>query len=94
MSNHDPKAYRRDCLRVLLTLLAVWFLASYGCAILWHEWLDANLPAVGHAPFGFWMSQQGSIMTFIVLLIAYRLLMNRVDARHGLVDKEPRHMGN
>lgn len=86
MSQHDPKAYRRDCLRLLFALLAIWFIASYGCGILFREWLDARLPSVGHAPFGFWMSQQGSIITFIILLIAYRFLMNRVDAKHGLVD--------
>jgi len=91
MSEHDPKAYRRDCLKILLALLSVWFFASYGCAILFREWLDANLPTVGSAPFGFWMSQQGSIITFILLLIVYRLLMNRIDARHGLVDEK--HQG-
>ena len=34
------------------------------------------------------MSQQGSIITFIFLLIAYRVFMNRLDIKHGLVDKD------
>jgi len=63
-------------------------MASYVASILARDWLDANLPSIGHAPFGFWMSQQGSIIIFILLLIAYRFLMNRLDARHGLVDKD------
>lgn len=83
MSNHDAKAYRRDCTKVLVILLAIWFIAGFVCSILLREKLDAALPNVGHAPFGFWMSQQGSIITFILLLVIYRLWMNRIDAKHG-----------
>ena len=86
MSEHAPKAYHRACLRIVLGLLAVWFVAAYVCGILAREWLDANFPSIGNAPFGFWMSQQGSIVVFVLLLIAYRFLMNRLDAKHGLVD--------
>ncbi|MEO0447651.1 MAG: DUF4212 domain-containing protein, partial [Verrucomicrobiota bacterium] len=78
----------RDCLLVLFGLLIVWFFASYGCAILGRDWLDANAPPVGNAPFGFWMSQQGSIVVFILILISYRFLMARVDAKHGMVESD------
>ena len=83
MSAPDPKAYRRDCLRVVLGLLAVWFIVGFGCSILLRDWLDATFPQIGNAQFGFWMSQQGSIICFILILIAYRFLMNKVDAKHG-----------
>ena len=33
----------------------------------------------GGAPLGFWMAQQGSILCFVGLLIAYSFLMNRLD---------------
>lgn len=83
MSSLKSNAYRRDCLVVVLVLLAIWFIAGFACSILFREALDKVMPPVGHAPFGFWMSQQGSIMTFIILLIVYRFWMNRVDAKHG-----------
>lgn len=83
MKIHDPAAYRRSCLRIVFSLLGVWFLASFGCGILFRDWLDRNAPSVGHAPFGFWMAQQGSIICFIILLVVYAVLMNRLDARHG-----------
>ena len=88
MSQHASKAYQKSSLRIVLGLLAVWAFAGFGCSIFFREWLDANFPQVGNAPFGFWMSQQGSIITFILILIAYRFLMNRLDAKHGLVDKK------
>jgi putative solute:sodium symporter small subunit len=87
MSRHTLKAYRKSSLSIVLSLLIVWFVSSFLSSILIRDWLDANFPAIGNAPFGFWMSQQGSIIVFILLLIAYRILMNRLDAKHGLVDK-------
>ena len=85
---HAPKAYLRSSLNIVFGLLAVWFVAGFVCSIILRKWLDANFPPIGNAPFGFWMSQQGSIITFILILIAYRFLMNRLDAKHGLVDKD------
>ncbi|MEC8313637.1 MAG: DUF4212 domain-containing protein [Verrucomicrobiota bacterium] len=38
---------------------------------------------MGNAPFGFWMAQQGSIITFVLIIIAYAILMNRADDKHG-----------
>lgn len=83
MEENHPRAHRRACLKLTLGLLAVWFIISFGAAILMRDWLDANLPAIGNAPFGFWMAQQGSIIGFVVLLIVYAISMNRLDRKHG-----------
>jgi len=83
MDTPNPRAHRRACLRLTLVLLFVWFLLSFGAAILGRDWLDANFPSVGHAPFGFWMAQQGSIIGFILILVAYAFFMNRLDRKHG-----------
>jgi putative solute:sodium symporter small subunit len=50
--------------------------------------MDANLPSIGNAPFGFWMAQQGSIIGFILILVTYAILMNRLDAKHGYAVKK------
>ena len=78
-----PHAHRRGCIKIVLSLLIVWFTVSFGCGILLREWLDAHAPQVGHAPFGFWMAQQGSIVCFILLLVVYAVLMHRLDAKYG-----------
>jgi putative solute:sodium symporter small subunit len=88
MSSENPPSHRRSCLRLTLLLLAFWFVASFGSGILFRDWLDANFPSVGHAPFGFWMAQQGSIFCFVLLLIVYAVLMNRLDKKHGYGGEE------
>jgi putative solute:sodium symporter small subunit len=76
----------RKSLQVVYFILGVWFLISLGCGVLFRDLLDANLPNIGGAPFGFWMAQQGSIIGFLVLLFVYMLLMNRLDKTCGLDD--------
>ena len=63
----------------MLVLLSIWFVVSFGCGILFRLWLDENFPTVGSAPFGFWMAQQGSIIVFIMILVAYAKIMARLD---------------
>ena len=79
MTHHQK--YWKACLKLVLSLLTVWFLVSFGCGILLREWLDANAPQVGSAPFGFWMAQQGSIIFFVIILIVYAVGMNRLDRK-------------
>ena len=79
-------AYWHASIRIVIGILLVWFFVSLGCGVLFREFLDANVPPVGDAPFGFWMAQQGSILSFIGLLLLYRFLMNRLDKKHGLED--------
>ena len=83
MQDKDPLAHRLSCLKITLSLLAIWFMVSFGAGILLRDWLDVNFPSVGSAPFGFWMAQQGSIIGFILILISYVYLMNRLDRKHG-----------
>ena len=70
-------------LQVVMFILILWMFISLGCGILFRDWLDATLPHVGGAPFGFWMAQQGSIIGFLLLLFLYLVLMNRLDRQHG-----------
>ena len=35
-------------------------------------------------PLGFWFAQQGSIYLFVLLILVYALLMDRVDRRYGV----------
>ena len=86
MKDASSQSYRRACLRLVLFLLAVWFSASFGCGILFREWLDANAPQIGSAPFGFWMAQQGAIICFVILLVVYAVMMSRIDAKHGYTE--------
>ncbi len=80
------RKYWQSNLRILGSLLAIWFSVSYGCGILFKETLDKF--SVGGAPFGFWMAQQGSIIVFVILLITYAFLMNNLDKKFGYDEGE------
>ncbi|WP_018970287.1 DUF4212 domain-containing protein [Rubritalea marina] len=88
MEPNNPHRYRRACLNLVLSLLAVWFFVSLGCGVLFREWLDANAPNVGTAPFGFWMAQQGSIICFVLILVVYAWRMNSLDRKFGYSEED------
>jgi putative solute:sodium symporter small subunit len=73
--------YWRANLSITFKILIIWFLVSFGCGIMFKEELDQF--SLGGAPLGFWMAQQGSIIGFVVLLIIYSFLMNKLDQKHG-----------
>ena len=78
--------YWQANLRLVGCLLIIWFVVSFGCGILFKENLDQF--SVGGAPLGFWMAQQGSIICFVLLLIAYAFFMNKLDKKHGYEEEE------
>ena len=81
-TNDKRRAYWRKNLQYLGILLSVWFLMSYGCAILFVDFLDRI--KIGGFRLGFWLAQQGSIYVFVLLIFIYVYLMNRLDKKHGV----------
>ena len=60
-------------------LLFCWFFFSLGCGVLWADFLNQwTIPGTGFK-LGFWFAQQGSILTFVIIVFIYAHLMNRVD---------------
>ena len=74
------KAYWRDNLSLVIKLLAVWFLVSYGFGILLVDVLN-QFTFFGFK-LGFWFAQQGSILTFIVLIFVYVNRMAALDNKY------------
>ncbi len=85
MEATSRRAYWKTNLRYLAVLLAIWFLVSFGCGILFAEPLNAI--RLGGFKLGFWFAQQGALYTFVVLIFVYVALMNRLDRRFD-VDEE------
>lgn len=83
---HEPgvaaslRRYWRTNLLVMSSLLLVWGAVGLGCGVLLADWL--NQWRLGGVPLGFWFAQQGSIIVFVLLILVYCIVMNRVDARH------------
>ena len=71
--------YWKANLKILICLLAIWFLVSFGFGILLSDWLDQF--RIGGFKLGFWFAQQGSIYVFIILIFTYVYLMNKLDKK-------------
>ena len=80
------KAYWKENIRLVLSLLIVWFLVSFGMAILFVDILD-NIRFFGFK-FGFWMAQQGSIYCFVILIFIYVYKMNKLDHKYGVSEDQ------
>lgn len=77
MSRERKQAYWVRNLKLLTSLLAIWFVVSYGFGILLADWLDQF--RVFGFKLGFWFAQQGSIYVFVVLIFVYAARMNKLD---------------
>lgn len=85
MSIHATKAlqaYWKENLVIISVLLTIWFAVSYVFGILLANQLDAY--RIGGFPLGFWFANQGSLVTFVVLIWVYVWLMDRLDIKYGV----------
>jgi len=86
--HHESKyrKYWRKNLQYLAVLLCIWFVVSYGCGILLVDMLDQV--RIGGFGLGFWFAQQGAIYVFVILIFVYGWLMNRLDRKYDVDEKE------
>jgi len=75
-------AYWRRNLRLTLTLLSIWFVVGYLLAIVLAPALN-NFTFLG-MPLGFWIAQNGAIYVFVLLILIYAVMMNRLDKEFGV----------
>ena len=80
----DAKGYWAATIRLTLSLLAIWFVVSYGAGILFRDFLDQF--AIGGAPLGFWFAQQGSIYIFLVIIFVYCFAMSHLERKYNIKD--------
>ncbi|WP_439881560.1 DUF4212 domain-containing protein [Pontibacter sp. MBLB2868] len=79
MENNRQKMqeYWRRNVRILLTLLGLWFAVSYLFGILLVD--ELNRFTLGGFKLGFWFAQQGAIYCFVIIIFVYVVLMNKLD---------------
>jgi putative solute:sodium symporter small subunit len=85
MKPEQAKAYWKENLRYIVILLAIWFGVSYVAGILIADPLDKAMK-LGGFPLGFWFANQGSLVTFVVLIFVYVKLMNSLDKKYGVYE--------
>jgi len=86
MSDKDALSqYWKTNIKYLVILLSIWFIVSYGAAILFVDVLD-NIRFFGFK-LGFWFAQQGSEVIFVILIFVYVYLMNKLDKKFGVEEE-------
>ena len=71
--------YWKANLKIVFSLLVIWFIASFGFGIIFSYTLDQI--RLGGFKLGFWFAQQGSIYIFVIIIFLYVWLMKRLDKK-------------
>jgi putative solute:sodium symporter small subunit len=85
MSVHATKelqAYWKENLVIIMAHLAIWFFVSFFCGIMFVDQLDGYM--LGGFPVGFWFANQGSLVTFVILIWTYVYMMNKLDRKYDV----------
>ncbi|MCB1406377.1 MAG: DUF4212 domain-containing protein [Rhodobacteraceae bacterium] len=82
MSDKSASAYWSANIRLITICLVIWALVSFGFGIILRP-LVAGI-SVGGSDLGYWFAQQGSILTFLVLIFFYAARMNKIDREFGV----------
>ena len=84
-TNLNKYSYWKSNLKIVSSLLIIWFLASFGAGIIFSDTLDKI--KIGGFQLGFWFAQQGSILVFVLLIVIYCFLMNRLDKKYDVTEE-------
>ena len=71
--------YWKANLKIVFSLLVIWFISSFGFGIIFSDTLDQI--RLGGFKLGFWFAQQGSIYIFVIIIFLYVWLMKRLDKK-------------
>lgn len=84
ISKEVADRYWKANISLLLKLLAVWFIVSFGAGIIFVDFL--NQFQVFGFKLGFWFAQQGSILVFVVLIFIYSKKMQALEEYYNIND--------
>ena len=77
LTEEQAREYWKRNQSLMVKLLIVWFVVSFGCGIILVDVL--NQIQVGGYKLGFWFAQQGSIYVFVALIFYYAKKMADLD---------------
>ena len=86
LNEEQAKAYWSRNLSLMVKLLVIWFVVSYGFGIILVDVL--NQIQIGGYKLGFWFAQQGSIYVFVGLIFYYAKKMGDLDREFGVEEDE------
>jgi putative solute:sodium symporter small subunit len=84
MTRDQQVHYWKANLSYIIILLAIWFSCSFLAGILFANQLDTV--KIGGFPLGFWFANQGSLVIFVIEIVVYVALMNKLDKKYGVYE--------
>lgn len=81
-SNTQASAYWKENLSIIVKIMIVWFVVSFGFGILLVD--ELNAITLGGYKLGFWFAQQGSIYVFVVLIFYYAKKIEQLDEKYDV----------
>jgi putative solute:sodium symporter small subunit len=85
LTEQQAKEYWRRNVSLMIKLMVVWFVVSFGCGILLFDVL--NQIQIGGYKLGFWFAQQGAIYVFVILIFYYARKMAALDIEFGVEEE-------
>ena len=85
LSEEQAKEYWKRNLSLMVKLLVIWFVVSYGFGIMLVDVL--NQVQIGGYKLGFWFAQQGSIYVFVGLIFYYARKMGQLDREFNVEEE-------
>jgi putative solute:sodium symporter small subunit len=77
--------YWRKNLIITAILMVIWFIATFVEA--WYA-RELNQVTFLGFPLGFYMSAQGSLIIYVVIIWFYARYMNRLDEEYGVAEED------
>ena len=100
----SKKSYWKANLSITLKLLTIWFFVSFVLGVFFVDYLDGVKKTangivedpesifhgfrLGGFKLGFWIGQQGAVYVFVLIILIYVILMNRLDKKFNIEEKE------
>ena len=85
LNEEQAKEFWRRNLSLMIKLMVVWFVVSFGFGILLVDVL--NQIQIGGYKLGFWFAQQGSIYVFVIIIFYYARKMAALDIEFGVEEE-------
>ena len=85
LSDEQAKAYWKRNQSLMVKLLVIWFVVSFGFGIILVDVL--NQIQFGGYKLGFWFAQQGAIYVFVGLIFYYTKKMGDLDREFNVEEE-------
>jgi putative solute:sodium symporter small subunit len=87
MATAKQEAHWNDTKGLMKITLAIWFFFSIVIFMFGHELNSVKVPLLGY-PLSYYMTCQGSLLAFVILIFWFASKQEAIDQKHGFSDAD------